>query len=77
MNWLVTTFAWLSCSAALGSEPAAVPGREGEAYAQAWLGALETDEGWSLKQPGSDQSLVGDLGTLPFGGGAAQRVKGP
>lgn len=76
MNRLALVLAWLSCSAALGSEPAAVPERMPEGYIQAWLGALDTDESWSLRQPGSEQDIVGGLGTLPFGGGVAQWLWG-
>lgn len=76
MNWLLIAFACFGCSAALCGEPSESPGREPVGYLQAWLGALKADRGWSLEQPGSDERLVGDLGTLPFGGGAAQRLWG-
>lgn len=48
-----------------------------EIYVQGWLGALDTDsESWSVTDPESGEDLLGDLGTLPFGGGAGQQLWG-
>ncbi len=77
MNRVVAgTVAWLCCSAALAGEPASPQGGEPEHYIQAWLGALNTDDSWTVTQQEPDQGFVGGLGTLPFGGGAAQQLWG-
>jgi len=42
-------------------------------YVQVWLGGQSTDEGsWEISDPGGGSSVLGELGTLPFGGGAGQ-----
>lgn len=68
--------AWLGCCSAMAGE--AVPADDGAPvdYVQAWVGALDTDDGWTLDRPAPADDLVGGLGTLPFGGGAAQRLWG-
>ena len=46
-------------------------------YLQAWIGALDTDsESWKVTDPQSGEDVLGDLGTLPYGGGAGQQLWG-
>jgi hypothetical protein len=46
-------------------------------YLQAWIGALDTDSGsWKVSDPQSGEDVLGDLGTLPYGGGAGQQLWG-
>ncbi len=41
------------------------------------MGALDTDaESWQVTDPESGEDVLGDLGTLPFGGGAGQQLWG-
>jgi Outer membrane protein beta-barrel domain len=59
-------------SAAAAESPANVP----TMYLQAWLGGLGTSsDSWKATDTNSD-SVLGDLGTLPFGGGAGQKLWG-
>ncbi len=75
MKKLATAIASLtaSCCAAADQPPA---DRTPTMYVQAWLGALNTRDGWTLKDPQTQQNASGDLGTLPYGGGAAQSLWG-
>jgi len=50
--------------------------RVAEEYLQVWLGAIDTDEDWDLSDPGDGSDLTGDIGTLPYFGGGAQRLYG-
>lgn len=45
-------------------------------YAYAWLGVLDTDDSWTVDRPAPEDDLVGGLGTLPYVGGAGQRLWG-
>ena len=45
-------------------------------HLQVWLGALGTDDSWEVSDPGTGESVLGDLGTLPFAGGAGQQLWG-
>lgn len=46
-------------------------------YLQAWIGALDTDSGsWKVSDPQSGEDVLGDLGTLPYGGGVGQQLWG-
>jgi len=46
-------------------------------YVQAWLGGLDTgDDSWEATDTQTGDSVLGDLGTLPFGGGAGQKLWG-
>lgn len=45
-------------------------------YVQAWIGAPDSHDGWTLDRPPPAEDLVGGLGRLPMGGGAAQRLWG-
>lgn len=46
-------------------------------YIQVWLGGLSTkDDSWKITEPQSGEDVLGDLGTLPFGGGAGQQLWG-
>jgi hypothetical protein len=76
-HWYIAALAlWFSSSGVKAEETRAPDPVEPVDYVQAWLGALDTDDGWSLDQPAPDEDLVGGLGTLPFGGGSAQRLWG-
>jgi hypothetical protein len=63
-----------ACGVSAAENPAA-SGNPPANYAQAWLGALVTDDSLSVAGPESG-SFSSGLGTLPFGGGAAQRLWG-
>ena len=53
-----------------------VPANEPTIYLQAWLGGLGTkSDSWQATDTNND-SVLGDLGTLPFGGGAGQKLWG-
>jgi hypothetical protein len=46
-------------------------------FIQVWLGGLSTDsDSWKITDPQSGDDVLGDLGTLPFGGGAGQQLWG-
>lgn len=46
-------------------------------YVQVWLGGLDTgNDSWKVSDPQAGGSGQGDLGTLPFGGGAGQKLWG-
>lgn len=68
--------AWLWCGGAAADEAAPAGGTAPRDYVHAWLGAIGTDDTWTVARPAPDEDLVGGLGTLPFGGGAAQRLWG-
>jgi len=72
---------WLSlislfATAAAVAQPAAEEPRPEWTYLQVWLGALGTDESWEVTDPTTGDTAVGDIGTLPFGGGAGQQMFG-
>jgi hypothetical protein len=50
--------------------------RVAEEYLQVWVGAIDTDEDWDLSDPADGSDLTGDIGTLPYFGGGAQRLYG-
>jgi len=53
------------------------PASPPEVYIQVWLGGQGTDDSsWKIKDPQSGGNLLGDLGTLPFGGGGFQQLWG-
>ncbi|MEQ8861504.1 MAG: hypothetical protein RIC56_22900 [Pseudomonadales bacterium] len=68
--------AWLGCCSAAAEETVRADDGAPVDYVQAWVGALDTDDAWTLDRSVPDDDLVGGLGTLPFGGGAAQRLWG-
>lgn len=46
-------------------------------YLQAWIGALDTSsDSWKVSDPQSGEEALGDIGTLPYGGGAGQQLWG-
>ena len=48
-----------------------------QVYVQVWLGGLSTEsDSWKITDPQSGEDVLGDLGTLPFGGGAGQKMWG-
>jgi hypothetical protein len=65
----------LVCALAAAEESGDQP-RYSSDYVQAWLGALDTEGGWEMTEPGTGESLMSDVGTLPFAGGAGQRLWG-
>jgi len=70
--------ALLIAGCALAAPPAAGAGDDAAPvqYAQGWLGAVATERAWTLDDPESGRRLVGELDTLPYGGGASQRLWG-
>jgi hypothetical protein len=53
------------------------PSRDPETYVQVWIGAIDTDnDSWKATDVQSGSDVVGDLGTLPFGGGDGQLLWG-
>ncbi len=46
------------------------------AYVETWLGAVDTDENWELGDEDTGDSLLGDIGTMPYVGGAGNRMWG-
>ncbi len=56
------------------AEEAARP--RGEQNLQAWVGALDTDDGWTRTDAVTGEPVDGDLGTLPYFGGGSQRLWG-
>jgi hypothetical protein len=53
------------------------PPPQASTYVQVWLGGQGTDDdAWEAEDVESGTSVLGDLGTLPFGGGAGQRMWG-
>jgi hypothetical protein len=47
-----------------------------EQHVQAWLGGIDTDEHWQREDPDTGAKLDGGFGTLPYVGGAGQRLFG-
>ena len=48
-----------------------------ETYVQVWIGAIDTkNDSWKATDAQSGSDVVGDLGTLPFGGGDGQMLWG-
>jgi len=47
-----------------------------EQHVQAWLGGIDTDEHWQREDPTTGADLDGGFGTLPYIGGAGQRLTG-
>lgn len=72
----VFVIGWAGCVSAAAGESAGTENSVAVDYVQAWLGAVDSDDGWTLERPGQGDDLVGGLGTLPLGGGAAQRLWG-
>jgi len=69
--------AWLAAGGALGqTETAEAAGQPLSVYAQSWLGAVDTDRSWTLEDQQADSRLEGDVGTLPYIGGAGSRMWG-
>jgi hypothetical protein len=60
----------LAAEAPQQSAPAA------EQNVQAWLGGVSTDDDWSNTDPTDNEPLTGDIGTLPYLGGAGQKLWG-
>lgn len=58
------------------SAETAPPERPVTQYVQSWLGGVDTDEDWALRNPEDAERLIGGLGTVPLVGGAGQRLWG-
>jgi len=72
---LLTLFALFTAWPAAAADTPAT--RSPVIYVQAWLGALDTgDDSWQASDTQTGDSVLGDLGTLPFGGGAGQKLWG-
>lgn len=73
-NFVVCLCLLVAVPVAANDKPAAP---QPQIYVQAWLGGQSTDDGsWKISDPGGGESVLGDLGTLPFGGGAGQQLWG-
>lgn len=75
MKLAVVLLSFLVASFAAAEAPSDEP-RSEWTHLQVWLGALGTDESWEVDDPTTGDSAVGDIGTLPFGGGAGQQMWG-
>jgi len=82
-RWAAAVPAMLIACPALAAEAPAAGAADGAGagaapvqYAQGWLGAVATERAWTLDDPDSGSRLVGELDTLPYGGGASQRLWG-
>jgi hypothetical protein len=75
---LLALAAWLLVVGSAGAETA--PDEEVRrpeiAHVETWLGAVDTDETWTLEDENDGDSLPGDIGTLPYVGGAGSRMWG-
>jgi hypothetical protein len=67
---------WLALPVAAADPPPAPAAPAPTDYIQVWLGAQQTDDSRRASDPQTGARLLGDLGTLPFGGGAGQRLWG-
>lgn len=68
---------WVLCGAFAAAAAAEPASPEPTTYVQVWLGAQRPDDNsWTVNDPAAGESAVGDLGTLPFGGGAGQLMWG-
>jgi hypothetical protein len=45
-------------------------------FAYSWLGAVDTDENWELRDESPAEPLRGSVGTLPYAGGSGSRLWG-
>lgn len=72
----VLLLACLVMARAGAAEPAAAPGSADVTHIQAWLGVMDTEDALARPQADAGDTLVADLGALPFGAGAAQRLWG-
>jgi len=71
-QWLFSSMLAFA-SPALADPPAASP----ETYVQVWIGAVDTkNDSWKATEVQSGSDVVGDLGTLPYGGGDGQLMWG-
>ncbi len=70
--------ALLTLFAAFAVRAAEVPDATSPAlYLQGWLGGLASrDDAWRASDVQTGDNLLGNLGTLPFGGGAGQKLWG-
>jgi len=77
-RWLRSTLSVLSLSS-LTLPAAAEPPHptSPETYVQVWIGAIDSkNDSWKATDAQSGSDVVGDLGTLPFGGGDGQMLWG-
>lgn len=73
---IALVLALLPAAAAFAADEGSAPSPK-TSYVQAWIGGLSTDDGsWKSSDVQSGDNVTGDLGTLPFGGGAAQTLWG-
>lgn len=80
-----TLVAWFIASPAMAqdiagsADSAAAADRPAAGYEQklqVWVGGLDTDDGWTRDDVPPGEDLSGDFGTLPYFGGAGQRLWG-
>ncbi len=75
---LLVLAGWLLIVSSAGAETVAdeaVP-RPDIGYVETWLGAVDTDGTWEIEDEAEGDPLPGDIGTLPYVGGAGSRMWG-
>jgi len=75
---LLALAGWLLVASSAGAETAADEAvlRPEAGYVESWLGAVDTDGTWELEDEAEGDSLPGDIGTMPYLGGAGSRMWG-
>ncbi len=78
LSFVVTVFLLVAVSGETRAQEsdADMPESIAHEYVQAWLGATDADEAWTIEEPTTNSELVGDYSTLPLLGGAGQRLWG-
>jgi len=66
----------VSSAARAQESNAELPAKIAHEYVQAWLGATDADEAWTIEEPTTNSDLPGDYSTLPLLGGVGQRMWG-
>jgi hypothetical protein len=77
MKTLSVGFLWLMVALPAAANNAAPDAAQPDVYIQVWLGGQRTDDdAWKITDSQSGENVLGDLGTLPFGGGGGQQLWG-
>ncbi len=65
------------CCVGFSAAAATAPPAEPSTHVQIWLGAQDPkSDSWKVNDPATGDRAAGDIGTLPFGGGAGQLLWG-